>query len=56
MKINENRSEFVANESQRRQPMPTKTAPWAMPSRCKRSAPKPALTLFDRFLKLVGLA
>lgn len=50
-----NRSEFVANQewaTKNRQP---ERSTWTNPSRCRRPPLKHAPSLFDRFLKLVGL-
>lgn len=52
---NRNRSEYVANQEWIAKPPQPERSTWTNPSRCKRPAPRPAPTLFDRFLKLVGL-
>lgn len=60
MKTNENRSAFVAHESMEAAAASLSLAdnrdPWAIPSRCKRPALKPAPRppLFARLLSLLG--
>lgn len=49
MKTHDNRSEFVAHESQRER------APWTLPSRCNRPAPAKSPTLLYRLLKFLGV-
>lgn len=56
MKTHENRSDFIAHESQIRGAETIRAiAPWTLPSRCKRPPLAKPLTLFDKLLKLVGL-